>query len=100
MDPWRSIITDTLSEGTKARLSCHQRVLLDLIPGLCNFTMLLLAVLLLFTFFLIYIVVHNRTSLRYPPGPKSLPFLGSLKDLPKDKETLVFTEWSRKYGQP
>lgn len=33
-----------------------------------------------------------------PPGPKGLPVVGNVADMPKDKEWLTFTEWGRKFG--
>ncbi|TFK26029.1 OrdA protein [Coprinopsis marcescibilis] len=33
-----------------------------------------------------------------PPGPKGLPAIGNLLDMPKEKEWLTFTEWGRKFG--
>ncbi|KAJ7596428.1 cytochrome P450 [Mycena floridula] len=37
-------------------------------------------------------------SLPFPPGPSPLPILGNIKDLPKEKPWLVYTEWAKKYG--
>lgn len=32
------------------------------------------------------------------PGPKGVPILGNLNDLPKQDDYLVYAEWSKKYG--
>ncbi|GJJ06166.1 hypothetical protein Clacol_000355 [Clathrus columnatus] len=37
-------------------------------------------------------------NLRTPPGPKRIPIIGNLLDMPKEKECLKFTEWAHKYG--
>jgi hypothetical protein len=48
---------------------------------------------------LIYIFRRSRRSnLPYPPGPKGLPVIGNLLDVPKYREWEVYTEWGRKYG--
>lgn len=45
-----------------------------------------------------YTLVRGRRSPRYPPGPKPLPIIGNVKDLPREKEALVYADWFRKYG--
>ena len=35
----------------------------------------------------------------YPPGPKGLPLIQNLFDIPSKKEFTAFTEWGYKYGQ-
>ncbi len=37
-----------------------------------------------------------RTHL--PPGPKGLPFIGNLLDMPTEKEWLTFAKWGERYG--
>ncbi|PVG03921.1 cytochrome P450 [Serendipita vermifera] len=32
------------------------------------------------------------------PGPKGMPILGNIADLPKDNDPKVYAEWSKKYG--
>ncbi|KAH6919268.1 cytochrome P450 [Coprinopsis sp. MPI-PUGE-AT-0042] len=39
---------------------------------------------------------HGRLPL--PPGPKGLPVIGNLLDIPQDKPWLVYNEWAKKYG--
>ncbi|GJE96501.1 cytochrome P450 [Phanerochaete sordida] len=57
-----------------------------------------LAVLLL-TFTVSWVAfARRRAPHRYPPGPKGLPVLGNLFDVPTDDGWLVFREWSRRYG--
>ncbi|KJA23927.1 hypothetical protein HYPSUDRAFT_39442 [Hypholoma sublateritium FD-334 SS-4] len=33
-----------------------------------------------------------------PPGPRKLPFLGNLLDMPSSQEWLTFADWGRKWG--
>ncbi|THU85007.1 cytochrome P450 [Dendrothele bispora CBS 962.96] len=33
-----------------------------------------------------------------PPGPRGLPVVGNVLDMPSEKEWLTFAEWGRKYG--
>jgi hypothetical protein len=39
-----------------------------------------------------------RRTLPYPPGPKPLPLIGNLLDLPKEKDWLTYRAWSNQYG--
>ncbi|KAK0501150.1 cytochrome P450 [Armillaria luteobubalina] len=34
----------------------------------------------------------------FPPGPRGIPFLGNLLDMPSEKEWLTFAKWGEKYG--
>ncbi|KDQ63502.1 hypothetical protein JAAARDRAFT_147890 [Jaapia argillacea MUCL 33604] len=34
-----------------------------------------------------------------PPGPKGLPFIGNVRDLPKELPWLTYTEWAANYGE-
>lgn len=35
----------------------------------------------------------------YPPGPKPLPLLGNIHDIPLVSPWIAYTEWGRTYGQ-
>ncbi|KAK0479578.1 cytochrome P450 [Armillaria novae-zelandiae] len=34
----------------------------------------------------------------FPPGPRGIPLLGNLLDMPSEKEWLTFAQWGEKYG--
>ncbi|GJJ15250.1 hypothetical protein Clacol_009526 [Clathrus columnatus] len=34
----------------------------------------------------------------FPPGPKGLPLIANLKDMPKSQPWTAYTEWAEKYG--
>ncbi|EKM55852.1 uncharacterized protein PHACADRAFT_61472, partial [Phanerochaete carnosa HHB-10118-sp] len=36
--------------------------------------------------------------LKRPLGPKSLPIIGNIFDMPKAREWLTYARWSREYG--
>ncbi|PPQ89157.1 hypothetical protein CVT25_006529 [Psilocybe cyanescens] len=41
---------------------------------------------------------RNPNRLPLPPGPKGLPLLGSVLDMPRDQSWLVYDNWSKIYG--
>ncbi len=41
---------------------------------------------------------RNNRNAPFPPGPKGLPFIGNLFDMPTEREWLTFTKWGEKYG--
>ncbi|KAF5309807.1 hypothetical protein D9611_013581 [Ephemerocybe angulata] len=45
-----------------------------------------------------YFDKRAKAGQQLPPGPKGLPVVGNVADMPKEKEWLTFTEWGRKFG--
>jgi hypothetical protein len=41
---------------------------------------------------------RRRRGLPYPPGPRPLPLIGNLLDIPKDFSWLSYTQLSKKHG--
>lgn len=49
----------------------------------------------------VYIVKQllKQRHLPLPPGPRGYPFIGNMLDMPKVKESEVFTHWRERYGE-
>jgi hypothetical protein len=43
---------------------------------------------------------RRRGGLSYPPGPRPLPIVGNLRDVPKRFPWLAYTQFSKTYGTP
>jgi hypothetical protein len=41
---------------------------------------------------------NKRKQLPYPPGPKGVPVIGNLLQMPKRYEHQVYREWCKEYG--
>jgi hypothetical protein len=41
---------------------------------------------------------QRRQGLPYPPGPRPLPLIGNLMDIPREFSWLTYTQLSKKYG--
>ncbi|KAI0264167.1 cytochrome P450 [Gloeopeniophorella convolvens] len=55
--------------------------------------------LVLFVFFAILVLKSRSTNNPpVPPGPKPLPLLGNIFDLPREAPWLTYLDWSRKWG--
>lgn len=42
---------------------------------------------------------QRRQGLPYPPGPRPLPLIGNLFDIPKEFSWLTYSRFSKKYGK-
>jgi len=65
-------------------------------PLWATFSTLLCAVILKAT-----IITHRRNTdrLPLPPGPKDIPIISNLLDMPINKPWLIHNEWSKTYVQ-
>lgn len=52
---------------------------------------------LLLTAFLLLFSVRRRQTL--PPGPRQLPFIGNIHQLPAIDQHKTFAQWGEKYGE-
>jgi hypothetical protein len=50
-------------------------------------------------YFLKRVLLPVRQPLSLPPGPKGLPLVGNVADMPTQHEWKTFAEWARKYGE-
>ncbi|KAI0048472.1 cytochrome P450 [Auriscalpium vulgare] len=41
---------------------------------------------------------NKRRPFPLPPGPRGLPIIGNLLDIPKSRSWIVYRDWARKYG--
>ena len=46
----------------------------------------------------VFAVVVSRPKGKLPPGPKPLPFLGNIFDVPANAAWKVFQQWGKQYG--
>ena len=42
---------------------------------------------------------RNPRGLPTPPGPRGLPFIGAIYDVPQEVAWKTFQDWSKKYGK-
>jgi hypothetical protein len=76
------------------------RMLSDIPPIMLNLNRydILLAVVVAFSG-LAFLVVHTgRRCLPFPPGPKRLPIVGNLFNMPSREEWVTYMNWSKDYS--
>lgn len=48
--------------------------------------------------FLLSRVFKVKRPAPFPPGPKGLPIVGNVLDMPRSHEWITFSEWANKWG--
>ena len=65
-------------------------------PNLADF---LIAVMVGFSGLTLFVVMRaGKRRLPYPPGPKRLPIVGNLFDMPSQEEWVTYRKWSEQLG--
>ncbi len=57
-----------------------------------------IAIILAGLAFVLSVFRRNSRNAPFPPGPKGLPVIGNLFDMPTEREWLTFAKWGEKYG--
>ena len=56
-----------------------------------------IGLLAVFTAFLLFRFLTKRSGAAHPPGPKGLPIVGNLYDVPSSSEWLAYQRWAREF---
>ena len=79
------------------RCSCSSRALLTMVFHLAISTSLL-AIFGVATLFYALRWRRNRSRLPLPPGPKKLPLVGNLFDMPSERQWETYLQWSKEFS--
>lgn len=63
-----------------------------------NCVIAIYATIVLIVLCLLKAYLRSGKVMSLPPGPKGLPLVGNLCDMPVEKEWLTFARWGEKYG--
>jgi hypothetical protein len=76
---------------------CSSRTLLTMVFQFTNSTSLW-AILGVVTLFIGIRRRQNRSRLPLPPGPKKLPLVGNLFDIPSERQWETYLQWSKEFS--
>lgn len=65
---------------------------------LLDVTVLVLVASIIHTYIIAPRTRHARHPYPYPPGPRGLPLLGNLLDIPRSKPWVTYAQWGKRYG--
>lgn len=65
-----------------------------------SFTVLDVIVALVGIYLVQALLVRSKRRFPLPPGPRGLPFIGNVLDMPKELEWIKFSEWNDQHGEP
>ncbi|KAF5321043.1 hypothetical protein D9619_000276 [Psilocybe cf. subviscida] len=63
-----------------------------------NYLLVAQCVLVLIVLLVAKSIFWPRNALSLPPGPKGLPLVGNILDMPSEREWKTFAQWGEKYG--
>ena len=63
-----------------------------------NLIVALTIALVLFAIYVLKYFIFRSRSPSLPPGPRGLPLVGNIFDMPSEKEWLTFAKWGETYG--
>jgi hypothetical protein len=76
----------------------HPVRVISSMPTPTQFDVLLPVAAFCFTAFVYTLHYVRSRGLPYPPGPKRIPIIGNLLDMPSHEEWVTYKKWSDQYG--